>query len=170
MFKNENTNNDIMFSMANNLITEKSKLLIAIENINKACNLFNKYGFSEQSQELKYISSSLISEQLFKIASKKDINDIKTIDDVSEILSNFKDELKKNNLSEDDMNDIFKSLPTGMSLDFLERIEKVLNGTSTVKEEFKKFIKEKNIFDPEVKEKIMKRLMTAIKLVEIMKK
>ena len=150
---------DIMSSMKNNLISNTiedkfsfNKLAKAIDYLNDAAEIFDKNELYDQSNEINKVLISLAVNQL--ISESFSIKDfISKIDTLG--------------ISKEDLKDALENSPASQIFELVKKISKIIKGEESLLDEFKQMLKENDISNPEVRDKIIEKIISSLKLVKL---
>jgi hypothetical protein len=156
MFKQDNFEDEIYRSMQTSLVKNQTedrhgfnKLAKATDLLNTAAYIFDKAGMYNQSKEVTKVLQSLAIDQLMSEAFS---------------LSDLMSKIDVLGISEHDLHNMLEMSPVSQLIHLAKKIGSVLKGDSTLLEEAEKLAKEHDITDPEVKDKLISHIMTALKV------
>jgi len=150
MFKSSSFEQEIYQSMEQALVKNQSeqqlglnKLSRAIDNLNAAAEIFENAGMIEPASEITEVLQSLAMEQLTSKAFS--VSDLAGLD--KETLHNL----------------LEMSTPAQLA-HFAKKVLSVVKGEKQTSEVLEETLKESDLSDPEVREKLISKLMTALKV------
>ena len=126
-----------------------NKLAKATDLLNTAAIIFDKAGMYNQSKEVTKVLQSLAIDQLMSEAFS---------------LPEFIDKIDILGAPEHDLRNLLEMSPFTQLIHLAKKVGSVLKGDSTLLEEAEKLAKEHDITDPEVKDKLISHIMTALKV------
>lgn len=156
MFKQGSFEDEIYRSMEKTLVSHQvenkhgfNKLAKAADLLNTAANIFDRAGMSKESAEVTKVLQSMAIDQLISEAFS---------------LSDFMNKVDVLGISEQDLHNMLEMSPVTQLVHLAKKIGSVLKGDSSLSQEVEKLAKEHDITDPEVKNHLVGKIMTALKL------
>jgi len=150
VFKQSSFENEIYQSMEKSLVKNQSeqlhglnKISKAIDNLNAAAEIFENAGMIEPASEITKVLQDLAVEQLTSKAFS--INDLIGLD--KQTLHHL----------------LEMSTPAQLML-FAKKVLSVIKGDKSSSEVLEESLKESDLSDPKVREKVISKLMTALKV------
>lgn len=126
-----------------------NKLAQAADLLNTAADIFDRAGMRKESKEVTKVLQSMAVEQLVSEAFS---------------LSDLMSKIDVLGINEHDLHNMLVMSPISQLINLAKKIGSVLKGESSLSEEASKLAKEHDITDPEVKEKLVSQIMTALKV------
>lgn len=156
MFKQGSFEDEIYRSMEKSLVKNQTenrhgfnKLAKAADLLNTAADIFERAGMSKEAEEVTKVLQSMAVDQLMSEAFS---------------LSDFMNKVDVLGISEEDLHNLLAMSPVAQLIGLAKKLGTVLKGDSSLSEEASKLAKEHDITDPEVKEKLVSQIMTALKV------
>ena len=126
-----------------------NKLAKATDLLNTAANIFDQAGMYNQSKEVTKVLQSLAVDQLMSEAFS---------------LADLTDKIDVLGISENDLHNMLDMSPISQLIHLAKKLGSVLKGDSTLSEEAHKLAEEHDITDPDVKDKLVSHILTALKV------
>jgi hypothetical protein len=156
MFKQASFEDEIYRSMEKTLVKTQTetkhgfnKLAKAADLLNTAADIFDKAGMYKESKEVTKVLQSLAIDQLISEAFS---------------LSDLMSKIDVLGVNEHDLHNLLEMSTPAQLIGLAKKIGSVLKGDSTLSETASKLAKEHDITDPEVKDKLVSQIMTALKV------
>ncbi len=156
MYKPGSFEDEIYRSMEKTLVSHQvenkhgfNKLAKAADLLNTAADIFDRAGMSKESAEVTKVLQSMAVEQL--VSEAFSLEDLMSKVDVLGV-------------SEQDLHNLLEMSPVSQLVHLAKKIGHVLKGESSLSEEAEKLAKEHDITDPEVKEHLVSKIMTSLKV------
>jgi hypothetical protein len=156
VFKNNNFEEEIYRSMEKQLVAKQvenkhgfNKLEKVTNYLNSAAEIFEQAGMKKEASEITKVLYSLTADQLFSKAFS-----------VSDLLSKI-DVL---GITEEDLHNILESSTPAQLFHVGKKISNVVSGESSLSEELSGSLKEVDLSDPEVRDKFISKIMSALKV------
>ena len=156
MFKQGSFEDEIYRSMESSLVKNQTenrhgfnKLAKAADLLNTAADIFDEAGMYEESKEVTKVLQSMAVEQL--------VSEAFSLDD-------FMSKVDVLGISEQDLHNMLEMSPVHTLVNLAKKLHGVLKGESTLGDTAEELAKEHDITDPEVKDKLVSQIMTALKV------
>lgn len=156
MYKLGSFEDEIYRSMESTLVKNQTedkhgfnKLAKATDLLNTAANIFDDAGMYEESKEITKVLRSMAVDQL--------ISEAFSLDD-------FMSKVDVLGISEQDLHNMLEMSPVHTLVNLGKKLHGVLKGDTTLAEAGKGLAKEHDVTDPEVKDKLVSQIMTALKV------
>jgi hypothetical protein len=156
MYKQSSFEDELYRSMEKTLVKNQTedthgfnKLAQAADLLNTAADIFDRAGMRKESKEVTKVLQSMAVEQLVSEAFS---------------LSDLMSKIDVLGINEHDLHNMLVMSPISQLINLAKKIGSVLKGESSLSEEASKLAKEHDITDPEVKEKLVSQIMTALKV------
>jgi len=156
MFKTGGFGDEIYRSMEKQLVSNQledkhgfNKLSKAADYLNSAAEIFEQAGMHKEAAEITGVLHSLAADQLFSEALS-----------VSDLVSKI-DVL---GITENDLHNLLEASTPAQLFNLAKKISSVMKGKSTLSEEAIKSLKEADLSDEKVRDKLISKIMTALKL------
>lgn len=156
MFKQGSFEDEIYRSMEKSLVKNQTetkhgfnKLAKAADLLNTAAGIFDQAGMYQESEEITKVLQSMAVDQLISEAFS---------------LEDFMSKVDVLGISEQDLHNMLEASPVHSLISIAKKLHGVLKGDSTLAEAGKELAKEHDITDPEVKDKLVSQIMTALKV------
>lgn len=156
MYKQGSFEDEIYRSMEKTLVKNQTenkhgftRLAKAADLLNTAANIFDDVGMYEESREITKVLRSMAVDQLISEAFS---------------LEDFMSKVDVLGISEDDLHNMLESSPIHTLVNLAKKLHGVLKGDSTLTDAGKELAKEHDITDPEVRDKLVSQIMTALKV------
>lgn len=156
MYKQGSFEDEIYRSMEKTLVKTQTetrhgfnKLAKAADLLNTAAGIFDKAGMHKESEEVTKVLQSMALDQL--ISEAFSLEDLMSKVDVLGI-------------SEKDLHNMLEMSTPHMLINLAKKIHGVLKGDSSLGETIKETAKDYDVTDPEVKDKLISQIMTALKV------
>ena len=144
MYKSGSFEEEIRQSMEKTLVANQveknhglKKLAQAADYLNAAAEIFEQAGMSEESKEITQVLHSLAMENF-------------SLSDLA-------------GLSEDDLHNLLEMSTPNQLMQLFKKVNNVTSGESSIGDELKETLKEHDLSDPEVREGLVSKIMTALK-------
>jgi len=156
MFKQGSFEDELYRSMEKTLVKNQTenrhgfnKLAKATDLLNTAADIFDRAGMRKESEEVTKVLRSVAIDQLISEAFS---------------LSDLMSKIDVLGINEHDLHNMLEMSTPAQLITLAKKIASVLKGDSSLSEEAEKLAKEHDITDPEVKDKLVDRIMTALKV------
>ena len=156
MYKQGSFEDEIFRSMETSLVKNQTenkhgfnKLAKAADLLNEAASIFDDAGMYEESKEVTEVLQSMAVDQLVSEAFS---------------LEDFMSKVDVLGISEQDLHNMLEMSPIHTLVNLAKKLHGVIKGDSTLAEAGKELAKEHDITDPEVKDKLVSQIMTALKV------
>lgn len=156
MFKQGSFESEIFHSMEKSLVKNQTetkhgfnKLAKAADLLNSAAVIFDQAGMYKESEEVTKVLQSMAVEQLVSEAFS---------------LEDFMSKVDVLGISEQDLHNMLEMSSVSTLINLGKKLHSVLKGDSTLIDAGKELVKEHDITDPEVKDKLVSQIMTALKV------
>lgn len=156
MYKQGSFEDEIYRSMESTLVKNQTenkhgfnKLAKAADLLNTAADIFDDAGMYEESKEITKVLRSMAVDQLISEAFS---------------LEDFMSKVDVLGISEQDLHNMLEMSPVHTLVNLAKKLHGILKGDSTLVEAGKDLAKEHDITDPEVKDKLVSQIMTALKV------
>jgi len=156
MYKPGSFEDEIYRSMEKTLVSHQvenkhgfNKLAKAADLLNTAADIFERAGMSKESAEVTKVLQSLAVDQLISEAFS---------------LSDLMDKIDVLGISEHDLHNLLEMSTPAQLIHLAKKLHSVIKGDSSLGDEFSQLAKEHDITDPEVKNKLVDRIMTSLKV------
>lgn len=156
MFKQGSFEDEIYRSMEKTLVKNQTenkhgfnKLAKAADLLNTAASIFDQAGMYQESEEVVKVLQSMAINQLVSEAFS---------------LEDFMSKVDVLGMSEQDLHNMLEMSSVHTLFNLAKKLHHVLKGDSTLAEAGEELVKEHDITDPEVKDKLVSKIMTALKL------
>jgi hypothetical protein len=156
MYKLGSFEDEIYRSMEKTLVKNQTenrhgfnKLAKAADFLNTAATLVEGAGMSKEAEEVTKVLQSMAVDQLMSEAFS---------------LEDFTSKIDMLGISEKDLHNLLEMSTPYQLINLSKKIGNVLKGDSSLSEEASKLAKEHDITDPEVKDKLVDKIMTALKV------
>jgi hypothetical protein len=154
MFKTGGFGDEIYRSMEKQLVSNQledkygfNKLAKAADYLNSAAEIFEQAGMHKEAIEITKVLHSLAADQLF-----------------SEAVSDLISKIDVLGITENDLHNLLESSTPAQLFNLAKKISSVVKGESTLSEEVIKSLKEADLSDEKVRDKLISKIMTALKL------
>lgn len=156
MFKQGSFEDELYRSMEKTLVKTQTenrhgfnKLAKAADLLNTAADIFDRAGMRKESEEVTKVLRSVAIDQLISEAFS---------------LSDLMSKIDVLGVNEHDLHNLLAMSTPAQLIELAKKVGSVLKGDSSLSEEVEKLAKEHDITDPEVKDKLVDRIMTALKV------
>lgn len=156
MFKQGSFEDELYRSMEKTIVKNQTenkhgfnKLAQAADLLNTAADIFDRAGMRKESKEVTKVLQSMAIEQLVSEAFS---------------LSDLMSKIDVLGINEHDLHNMLEMSTVSQLVNLAKKIGSVLKGDSSLMEEATNLAKEHDITDPEVKDKLVSRIMTALKV------
>jgi hypothetical protein len=126
-----------------------NKLAQAADLLNTAADIFDRAGMRKESEEVTKVLQSMAIDQLISEAFS---------------LSDLMSKIDVLGVNEHDLHNLLEMSTPAQLIGLAKKIGSVLKGDSTLSEAVSNLAKEHDITDPEVKDKLVSQIMTALKV------
>ena len=156
MYKLGSFEDEIYRSMEKTLVSHQvenkhgfNKLAKATDLLNTAADIFERAGMSKESEEVTKVLQSMAIDQLVSESFS---------------LSDLTEKIDVLGVSEQDLHNLLEMSTPAQLIHLAKKIGSVLKGDSSLSEEASKLAKEHDITDPEVRDHLIGKIMTALKV------
>lgn len=156
VFKQGSFEDEIYRSMEKTLVKNQTedrhgfnKLAKAADLLNTAAAIFDSAGMSKESKEVTKVLQSMAVDQLMSEAFS---------------LSDLMSKIDVLGVSEHDLHNMLEMSTPAQLINLGKKLHSVLKGDSSLGEEIAQVAKEHDITDPEVKDRLVDKIMTALKV------
>lgn len=156
MYKQGSFEDEIYRSMEKSLVKNQTetkhgfnKLAKAADLLNEAASIFDDAGMYSESKEVTEVLQSMAVDQL--------VSEAFSLDD-------FLSKVDVLGISEQDLHNMLEMSPVHTLVNLAKKLHGVIKGDTTLSEAGKEIAKEHDITDPEVKDKLVSQIMTALKV------
>lgn len=156
MFKQSSFEDELYRSMEKTIVKNQTenkhgfnKLAQAADLLNTAADIFDRAGMYKESKEVTKVLQSMAIDQL--VSEAFSLTDLMSKIDVLGV-------------NEHDLHNLLAMSTPAQLINLAKKIGSVLKGDSSLSEEATKLAKEHDITDPEVKDRLVSQIMTALKV------
>ena len=156
MYKQSSFEDELYRSMEKTLVKNQTedthgfqKLAQAADLLNTAADIFDRAGMHKESKEVTKVLQSMAVEQLVSEAFS---------------LSDLMSKIDVLGISEHDLHNMLEMSTPAQLIHLAKKVGSVLKGDSGLMEEASNLAKEHDITNPEVKDKLVSQIMTALKV------